>query len=103
MPKTIMEWLELEFLGKTYKLNLTEGEYSVNGRKYYWLYDSEDWEPFADVTANYPDINLADDEALLDWDFVMCFDNEWKAIMWLGKYGIAKGPINRDWVWWFKF
>ena len=103
MPKTIMEWLELECFWKTYKLNLTEWEYAVNGRKYYWLYDSEDWEPFCDITANYADIKLEDDEALLDWDFVMCFENEWKAIMWLGKYCIAKWPIFRDWVYGFKF
>jgi len=103
MENITKTWLKLEAFWKTYTLSLVESNYENNWRKYFWLIDEEDGEYFSDITSNYSDIKLEDDECLLKGDFVSCFWNEWKAIMWLGKYGIAKWPIFRDWVRGFKF
>lgn len=106
MPKTIMEWLELECFWKTYKLNLTKWEYAVNGRTYFWLYDSEDWEPFCDLTENHTEISDEQvywrlpwhEGVIIDHDFLMCFDEPRLAKIWI-KDNIKECIITGDIDW----
>lgn len=95
--------LKLNAFGKEYDLELEENRYENNNRLFYWLVDKKDWEYFSDITTNYTDIDLDDDECLLNNDFLSCFDNKiCDCLRWLVENKIASGLINRDWVWGFK-
>lgn len=100
MEKT---WLKLNAFNEEFTLTLEENTYTNNNRKYYWLTDEKDWEHFADITTNYVNIDLDDDECLLNSDFLSCFKNNiWECLQWLAQYLPIAWPINRDWVWGFK-
>ena len=65
--------IQLDFLGGKENLTLVRGTYECNGRDYYGLL-SKNWEPFADITVNIPDLNCYKCEHIIDWDFInFCF------------------------------
>ena len=63
--------IKLNFLWKNRNLTLVKWTYECNGRDYYGLIN-KDWEPFADITVNIPDMNCYKCEHIIDWDFINC-------------------------------
>jgi len=57
--------------GEDYHLDLIRGNYSNNNKLYLGLI-TNDWESFADITVNDPNISLEPKQHLIDWDFINC-------------------------------
>lgn len=92
--------MKLNAFGKEYDLSLIKDEYSNNGRMYLWLIDTEDWEPFCDITENHPEFELQANEWIIDNDFYCCFDNKTKAFEWLEK-NIGGCTVYEYWQWYY--
>jgi hypothetical protein len=80
--------------GKTYNLELIESNYTNNNKKYYWLYDKKDWEPFADITVNIPDWNH--ELNYIDNDFLLCFKDKMDCFDWIKK-NLKATECGIDW------
>jgi len=82
--------VSLEFLWKTYDLEVTRSVYQ-NGRTYLGLYEPSSWEPFADLSENH--VEIPDDEIyhhlegyeaiVIDNDFIACFESVRDCKIWL--------------------
>ena len=98
--------MKLTAFNKVYDLELTTNKYVNNWRTYFWLVDSADWEPFADLSENHPEINdeviysrLPGHEAIvIDNDFLSCFDEPRLAKIWI-KDNIKECVITGDVDW----
>lgn len=56
----------------TYKLDLIKDNYRNNNKPYFWLYDIEWGEPYADITVNLDLDPVYNDYNFIDWDFINC-------------------------------
>lgn len=82
--------VSLEFLWKTYDLEITRSVYQ-NGRTYLGLYEPSSWEPFADITENHVEVSDEDIYGRIPWcealvidnDFMNCFPSERECKIWI--------------------
>ncbi len=96
----------LEAFWKSYELWLHVSKYDIWRRTYLWLFDTNDWEPFADLSENHPEIsddlifnNLPGHEAIvIDNDFISCFPSERECKIWI-RDNIPECVITGDLEW----
>lgn len=66
----------LNFLWKKRKLELIQDQYQNNNKLYLWLYDIKENDYFCDITCNDPNCLLAQNQNIIDNDFIqICFNN----------------------------
>ena len=103
LKNTIMK---LKAFNKEYNLDLIVDKYVNNNRTYFWLVDTSDGEPFADLSENH--VEISDDEIfwrlpgheaiIIDNDFLNCFDSIREAKIWI-KDNISQCVITWDIDW----
>lgn len=98
--------MKLKAFNKEYNLDLIVNKYVNNNRTYFWLVDTSDGEPFADLSENH--VEISDDEIfwrlpgheafIIDNDFLNCFDSIREAKIWI-KDNISQCIITWDIDW----
>jgi len=95
-----METTKLNFLWKTYELEIIKDKYE-NNRIYLWLIDKSDNEYFSDISINDPILDINENEILINKDFQNCFKDNMDLYQWIKEnFDIKSWWINN---WYYTF
>lgn len=95
-----MKTTKLNFLWKTYELEIIKDKYE-NNRTYLWLIDKSDNEYFSDISINDPRLDINENEILINKDFQNCFKDNNELYQWIKEnFDIKSWWINN---WYYTF
>lgn len=95
-----MKTTKLNFLWKTYELEIIKNKYE-NNRIYLWLIDKSDNEYFSDISINDPKLDINENEILINKDFQNCFKDNNELYQWIKEnFDIKSWWINN---WYYTF
>ena len=95
-----MKTTKLNFLWKTYELEMIKDKYE-NNRTYLWLIDKSDNEYFSDISINDPRLDINENEILINKDFQNCFKDNNELYQWIKEnFDIKSWWINN---WYYTF
>jgi len=96
----LMKTTKLNFLWKTYELEIIKDKYE-NNRTYLWLIDKSDNEYFSDISINDPRLDINENEILINKDFQNCFKDNNELYQWIKEnFDIKSWWINN---WYYTF